>query len=411
MSTFSYTAIDRQGRRTSGTVPAESRAAAMDAVLGRGLSPITVTEATGKAGAPAAGGAKRFSFGSSTKVSQKSVESFTRELANLLSAGLSLSRSLALLKREASNPAAKAAWTKIHDEVVGGQSLADSMAKMPQTFNSVYIAMVRAGESGGFLHVVLQQISDFRQRERDLMGKVKGAMIYPIVLAVVASCVLVFLLTFFVPKFSDLFAQFGSNLPWLTRMVVAISTWLIHYGIFVAIGVAFAVAALRKWAVTEKGSRTIERLVLKTPALGTVVARFALVRFARMLGTLISAGVPLIASLRTAKEAIGNKTLSDAVAYAIEQVQRGTPLSQALAVNTQLFPASVIEMIAVAEETSRVDKELVRMSVSYEADLDRNLRTVVALGEPLVLIFMASIIGTIIVSILLPIFQINDLIK
>ena len=411
MSTFSYTAIDRQGRRTSGTVPAESRAAAMDAVLGRGLSPLTVTEATGKTGAPAAGGAKRFSFGNPNKVSQKAVESFTRELANLLAAGLSLSRSLSLLKREASNPAAKAAWTRIHDEVVGGQSLADSMAKMPQTFNSVYIAMVRAGEAGGFLHVVLQQISDFRQRERDLMGKVKGAMIYPIVLAIVASCVLVFLLTFFVPKFSDLFAQFGSNLPWLTRMVVAISTWLIHYGIFVAAGVAFAVVALRKWAVTEKGSRTIERIVLKTPALGTVVARFALVRFSRMLGTLISAGVPLIASLRTAKEAIGNKTLSDAVAYAIEQVQRGTPLSQALAINTQLFPASVIEMIAVAEETSRVDKELVRMSISYEADLDRNLRTVVALGEPLVLILMASIIGTIIVSILLPIFQINDLIK
>ena len=412
MSTFSYTAIDRQGRRTSGVVPADSRAAAMDDIARRGLSPITVVEATGKSGAKSvATGGRKFTLGNPNKVPQKAVESFTRELANLLAAGLSLSRSLALLKREASNAAAKAAWTKVHDEVVGGESLADSMAKMPQTFNSVYIAMVRAGEAGGFLHVVLQQISDFRQRERDLMSKVKGAMIYPVVLAVVASCVLAFLLVFFVPKFSDLFAQFGSSLPLLTRFVVATSTWMIKYGIFVAAGVAGAVFAIRKWATTEKGSRQLERILLKTPALGTVIARFALVRFSRMLGTLISAGVPLISSLRTSKEAIGNKTLSDAVAYAIEQVQRGTPLSQALAINTQLFPASVIEMIAVAEETSRVDKELVRLSIAYEADLDRNLKTVVALGEPLVLIVMASIIGTIIVSILLPIFQINDLIK
>lgn len=410
MSTFSYTAIDRQGRRTSGVVPADSRAAAMDDILGRGLSPISVTEAAGKIKG-AAGSPRRLTLGNPNKVPAKAVESFTRELANLLAAGLSLSRSLSLLKREASNPAAKAAWTKIHDDVVGGQSLADTMAKMPQAFSGVYIAMVRAGESGGFLHVVLQQISDFRQRERDLVGKVRAALIYPCVLAFVASGVLIFLLTFFVPKFSDMFAQFGSKLPLLTQIVVGISTWLIHYGPFIAIGVLAAGFALRKWAKTDKGSRLIERALLATPALGTVIARFALVRFSRMLGTLIGSGVPLISSLRTAKEAIGNKTLSDAVAHAIEQVQRGTPLSQALSINTQLFPASVIEMIAVAEETSRVDKELVRLSVTYEADLDRNLRTVVALGEPLVLIIMATVIGTVIVSIMLPIFSINDLIK
>lgn len=408
MATFAYTAIDRTGRRTTGVIPAESRAAAMDAVASQGLSPISIAESNAK-GTPMGG----FSFrpGGGTKVPAKQVENFTRELANLLAAGLSLSRALALLKREVSNAAAKNAWTKIHDSVVGGESLAESLAKFPQAFSSVYIAMVRAGETGGFLHVVLQQISDFRQREQDLKSKVKAAMIYPIALASVAGGVLVFLLTYFIPKFSAIFEQFGSGLPALTQVVVAISSFLISYGIFIAIGLGAGVYFFKKWAATLAGRRQVERMILKTPALGIVVARFALVRFSRMLGTLVGSGVPLVAALKVAKEAIGNQTLSDAVSSAIDQVQRGTPLSKALSTNTQLFPPSVIETIAVAEETGRVDKELLRLSVSYEGDLDRNLSTFVALAEPLLLVIMAAIIGTVVVAMLLPVFTLQDMIN
>ena len=407
MASFAYTAIDRTGRRTSGVIPADSRAAAMDAVVSQGLSPISIAEAAAN---DAKGGSFKFNFGS-TKVPAKSVENFTRELANLLAAGLSLSRALALLKRETSNAAAKNAWTKIHDNVVGGEPLAESLAKFPQAFSSVYIAMVRAGETGGFLHVVLQQISDFRQREQDLKSKVKAAMIYPIALACVASAVLVFLLTFFIPKFSAIFEQFGSKLPVLTQVVVAISGFLIHYGIFIAIGIMVGVFFMKRYTATLAGRRQVERLMLATPGLGLLIARFALVRFARMLGTLVGSGVPLVAALRTAKEAIGNQTLSDAVASAIDQVQRGTPLSKALSNNTQLFPASVIETISVAEETGRVDKELLRLSISYETDLDRNLRTFVALAEPLLLVVMAAIIGTVVVAMLLPVFTLQDMIN
>jgi type II secretory pathway component PulF len=408
MASFAYTAIDRSGRRTTGTIPADSRAAAMDAVASQGLSPISIVEA--KAAEAKSGGLK-FSLGSSTKVPQKAVENFTRELANLLAAGLSLSRALSLLKRETSNAAAKNAWTKIHDNVVGGEPLADSLSKFPQAFSSVYIAMVRAGETGGFLHVVLQQISDFRQREQDLKSKVKAAMIYPIALACVASGVLVFLLTFFIPKFSAIFEQFGSKLPALTQFVVAISGFLIHYGIFIGIGIFVGIIFLRRYMTTLAGRRRMERILLKTPALGLVIARFALVRFSRMLGTLVGSGVPLVSALRVAKEAIGNQTLSDTVGSAIEQVQRGTPLSKALGTNTLLFPPTVIEMIAVAEETGRVDKELVRLSVAYETDLDRNLRTFVALAEPLLLVVMAAIIGTVVVAMLLPVFTLQDMIN
>jgi type IV pilus assembly protein PilC len=271
--------------------------------------------------------------------------------------------------------------------------------------------MVRAGESGGFLPLVLQQIADFRTREQELKGKVKAAMVYPIVLAFMATGVLIFLLTFFIPRFSTIFAEFGADLPFLTKIIVAASTLLTKYGLFVLVAVILGVIAVRRAAATENGKRAIERLLLRTPALGRVIARLALVRFTRMLGTLVGAGVPLVSSLRTAREALGNQTLADTVTHAIEEVQRGSALSRALAASPVLFPASVVEMVAVAEETGRLDKELVRLSVSYEADLERRLRILVALAEPLLLFIMAAIIGTVVVGMLLPVFMLQDLVK
>ena len=418
MPTFAYTALDRQGRQTSGTVPADSRASAMDAVLNRGLSPVSIEEkgANGKTGVldyRGNGGAGGL-FGPkppSTKVSQRAVESFTRELANLLAAGLSLSRALHLLRREASNPAAKNVWSKVHDDVVGGTGLADALAKFPKTFSSVYVAMVRAGETGGFLPIVLQQIADFRTREQELGGKVKAAMVYPAVLACLAVAVLVFLLTFFIPRFSTIFEEFGGNLPWLTQAIVATSHWLMKYGWILAIAVVGGIISMRRAMLSEQGRRFLERTVLRTPIVGTVAARFALVRFCRMLGTLVGSGVPLVTALRTAREALGNQTLADTVTHAIEEVQRGQSLSKSLSGNAVLFPASVIEMIAVSEETGRLDKELVRLSTSYEGELDRNLRMLVALAEQLLLVAMASLIGTVVVGMLLPVFTMQDLIK
>jgi type II secretory pathway component PulF len=271
---------------------------------------------------------------------------------------------------------------------------------------------VRAGEAGGFLDVVLGQIADFRTREQDLKGKVKGAMVYPVVLGFLMVGVLVFMLTFFIPRFSTLFSQFGGKLPGLTQFIIGASHVLQSYGLFVLGGVIVLVVLIRRAVTSERGRRAVERAVLATPVLGQIVAHFALVRFARMLGTLVGAGVPLVASLRTAREAIGNQTLADTVLHAIEEVQRGEPLSRSLAAGSaRLFPPSVIEMIAVAEETGRLDKELIRLSVSYEADLDRQLRLLVTVMEPLMLFLMAGLIGTVVVGMLLPIFNLQELIK
>ena len=322
-----------------------------------------------------------------------------------------MNKALQILCRETAHPAARKQWMVIHEDVTGGMSLADAMAKWPGSFPQVYVAMVRAGEAAGFLDVVLGQIADFRSRERDLMAKVKGAMAYPIILSVLAAGVLAFLMTYFIPRFSEIFADFGAALPLLTRAVVAVSRAITQYGLLFALGVVLLVLLARRALKSEPGRLAAERVLLRTPALGPVMARFALVRFTRMLGTLLGSGVPLITSLRVAREAIGNQTLADAVRSSIEQVQQGRSLARSLAPCSQLFPPSVVEMVAVAEESGRLDIELKRLATVYEAELDRQLRMLVALAEPALLFVMAGIVGTIVIGMLLPVFTLQDLIR
>jgi len=406
MTMFTYKAVGSGGETNSGTLTAESRAAAVADLTGRGLHPIEVKEET-------LGAEKRAeATGRPGRVSQRNVESFTRELSNLLAGGVPLARALSLLRREAATPAAKFLWGEVHDDVVGGTALADAMAKWPSTFTSVYVAMVRAGEAGGFLDVVLAQIADFRTREADLKGKVKAALVYPCVLAFLATGVLTFLMVFFIPKFKTMFESSGAKLPPLTLIIIGVSNTVVSpYGLLVLVALILIFIFFRRTMNTPTGRRKLERTVLSTPLLGKVIAHFALVRFTRMLGTLVGAGVPLILSLRTAKEAIGNQTLGDTVTRAIEEVQQGTALSRSLAMSPLLFPPPVIEMVAVAEETGKLDRELLRLSATYEAELDRQLRMLVSLTEPLMLIVMAFLIGTVVLGMLLPIFNMNDLVK
>ncbi|MBN1844252.1 MAG: type II secretion system F family protein [Sedimentisphaerales bacterium] len=406
MPTYTCKAVDSQGKEYSETLTAANRNKAMDQIVARKLLPVSVEETK-----TAGGAQKRRLSLRPRRISKRDVESFTRELANLLAAGVSLSRSLNILSREASNPAAKKQWSEVRDSVSEGMSLADSLAKWPKSFPPIYIAMVRAGETGGFLDLVLGQIAQFRSREQDLKGKVKAALVYPIILAVLATMILIFLLTFFIPRFSSIFAEFGGSLPDLTRAIVAASKAITKYWLVLLIAVALLIVSLRRAAARDEGRLAIEKFLLRCPLIGLGVARFALVRFCRMLGTLVESGVPLVNSLQVAKEAIGNQTLATTVGRAIEQVQQGTSLARSLSDCPQLFPASVIEMVAVAEETGRLDKELVRLAGAYEEELDRHLRMMVALVEPALLFIMAALVGTVVIGMLLPIFNLQELIR
>jgi type II secretory pathway component PulF len=402
MGRFSYTGLDGDGVETTGVMAAESRDAALDRVRELGLHPVSV----GEAGEPF-----RLGLPWRARVSRASTDSFTRELANLLAAGVPLSRALQILSEEASQPAARRQREQILEDVVGGMSLADALARWPKSFPAVYVAMVKAGEAGAFLDTVLTQIAEFRERERDLWGRVVAALVYPVVLMVLAAAVMTFLLTYFIPRFATVFAEFGGALPWLTRAIVRTSEGLVEHGLSVVLFVALAVVVVQRILASESGRRSFERVVLGAPVLGRVAARFALVRFCRMLGTLLGAGVPLISGLGAAREAIGNRTLADTVTLAVERVRRGRPLAESLATSPVLFPAPVVEMISVGEESGALHGELVRLADSYERDLGRRLQMLVAMAEPALLFVMAALIGTVVIGMLLPVFTLQELIR
>ena len=414
MPTFSYRALQADGKVAEGVLDAAGRPDAMRQIETMGLRPMNVLEKSGapKKGAAASGGLGDVSFKfESKKVSGKELENFTRLLSSLLAAGVPLSRALVILQKEASSEVSKAQWKRIHNLVVDGLSLADAMAQSPETFPRVYVAMVEAGEAGGFLDVVLAQIAEFQSREKDLRSKVVTAMMYPCILLVLAIGVLVLLLTFFIPKFQGMFASIHGSLPMITQIIIGASGLIRSYGLLFAVVLVVAVFFLRAWFVSEKGRRTWEGLVLKTPLVGPLIAQFAMARFCRMLGTLIGAGVPLVHGLNVARRSIGNQILVDAVAQAIERVQQGGRLGQSLSDCRMLFPGSVLEMISVAEESGKLDVELVRVAVVTESDLDRNLKTAVAFAEPLMLFLIAAFIGTIFIGMLLPVLTMSQNIK
>ncbi len=399
-----------------GQLDAPGRPDALRQMESLGLRPVSLAEkaaaAASKNGSPLPAGLGNVSFKfESKKVSARELENFTRLLSSLLAAGVPLSRALMILFKETTAPAARAKWKEVHDLVIDGMSLASAMAKSPETFPRVYVAMVEAGEAGGFLDVVLAQIADFQMREKELKSKVTTAMVYPCILLVLALVVLTVLLVFFIPKFQKVFSSVHGALPLITQLIIGASHVVRSYGLFVATGLVVVGLLVRTWFASEKGRRVWDGLVLQSPLIGPLVAQFAMARFCRMLGTLLGAGVPLVHGLNVARKSIGNQILVDAVSRSIERVQQGGRLGQSLAECRQLFAGSVMEMISVAEESGKLDVELVRIATVTENDLDRHLKTAVAFAEPLMLFLIAGFIGIIFIGMLLPVFSLQDYIK
>jgi type II secretory pathway component PulF len=301
MPTFTYRALQTDGSMAEGQLDAAGRPDALRQMEALRLRPVKLVEksvATVKNSLALPAGLDKLgnlsSQFQSRKVSTRALENFTRLLSSLLAAGVPLSRALVILYKEASAPFVAAKWKEIHDLVVDGMSLANAMAKSPDVFPRVYVAMVEAGEAGGFLDVVLSQIADFQSREKELKSKVLTAMIYPCILFSVALLVLALLLVFFIPKFQKMFASVHGALPLITQLIIGASHVVRSYGLFVVIGLLVGIFLARTWFASEKGRRVWERLVLRSPLVGPLIAQFAMARFCRMLGTLLGAGVPLL---------------------------------------------------------------------------------------------------------------------
>jgi general secretion pathway protein F/type IV pilus assembly protein PilC len=393
MPNFEYIAKDAAGLAQTGVVAAESESAAARALGEKSLFPVRVALQTAR---QSRGGS--FSFGLAVKPRQLAV--VYSQLSDLLTAGVPILRSLEILCRAVTNSSLKTVLDQVRQDVSAGQTLADSMAKHPKVFTSLHVAMVRAGEHAGFLESVLMNLAGFLERQDELRSKVRGAMIYPILLASFGAIVVTLMLVFLVPQFKSFFH--GVSLPLPTQILFIASDALTGQAWVVLVALALAVAGLRQYLRSQRGHKLWAKWQLKIPVAGNAIRMVAVTRFCRILGTMLGNGVPIIQALGISKDAAGNEIIAKAIDASTESVRAGEPLAKPLS-DCGLFPAEIIEMISVGEESNQLEKVLVQTADAVERRTNRQVDAAVRLIEPLMLIFMAGMVALIAVGLLYPI--------
>jgi general secretion pathway protein F len=398
---FTYEALASSGQRNKGTLTAGSEREVMAMLDARGLFPVRI------APAPSASGISLFRLGRHVRSRHMAV--FYAQLADLLHSGVPLLRSLEILERQSSQPVLTEVLREVRAKVADGTSLADAMALHPGTFTELAVSMIRAGQEGGFLEDVLERIAQFTEHQEDLKAKVIGALAYPIFLAVAGFAVLNILVIFFVPKFEPIFEKLREkgSLPGITEMLIGTSHfiqgwWWLIGGVLVLLWMLY-----KRWANSEQGRLTVDRLRLRLPTFGKIYLSLALARFTRILGTLLHNGIPILQSLRIAKESTGNKVLTQAIEQAAENVTHGNALAQPLGA-CKYIPRNVVEMIAVGEESNNLERVLVDISNSLEKHTSRQLDLMVRLLEPVMLLVMAGVTLLVVAALLMPIFQMSS---
>jgi general secretion pathway protein F/type IV pilus assembly protein PilC len=328
---------------------------------------------------------------------------FYTQLADLLRAGVPLLRSLDILERQTRNLTLKTVVKEVRDDVADGTRLAEAMRHHPTVFSELAVSMVRAGEEGSFLEDSLGRIAEFTEHQEELKGRVVGALVYPAFLVVVGTAVVAAMLVFFVPKFEPMFERLREvgQLPWATTALMGLSGFLQAYGWLVGLALVAGGVFLGRWFQDEAGRRRFDELRLRLYGIGYVTRSLGIARFCRVLGTLLHNGVPLLSSLRIAKDATGNRVLSEAIATAAEHVSSGKSLARPLA-DSKEFPQDIIEMIAVGEEANNLEQVLINIADKMERQTNRQLDLVVRLLEPVMLVVMAGIILFVVVALMLP---------
>ncbi|GMU24086.1 MAG: pilus assembly protein PilC [Phycisphaerae bacterium] len=396
MATYTYKAKTRSGQTVTGVLTAENHQAALRTLDDRSLFPILVNEGS-QASKATISGRKR-------KVRLKKLATFYSQLADLLRAGVPVLRALDVLSRQSSDPLLAEILRDIHSDVSGGETLADSMAKHPNAFNELGIAMIRAGEQGGFLEDVLLRISSFTERQDELRNKLVGSMIYPALLFVAGSGAVTFLMVGVIPKIRGLLDRVEK--PWLTTAVFGVSDFIGNSGLYVLAAVALGVALSIPYFKTDEGSLRLDRMKLKAPVLGKIIQMVALCRFCRILGTMLHNGVPILQALKVSKDSAGNRVLAMEIDRAADSVQKGDSLAAPLG-TSGMFPMDIVDMIAVAEESNSLETVLVQIADSNETRTARQIDLGVRLIEPLMLMLMAGIVLIIAVALLVPILRMS----
>jgi general secretion pathway protein F len=402
MPDFTYEALAGTGQRTNGTLTAGSEREVVGILDSKGLFPLKIEMSRGS---------QRVAKGG-RRVASRHMATFFAQMADLLRAGVPLLRCIEILEKQDTNQALSEILREVHAKVADGTTLADTLAQYPRAFNELSVSMVRAGQEGGFLEDVLERIAQFTEHQEDMKAKVIGALAYPAFLAAAAFLVLMVLVTVFIPMFEPIFHRLSEKgeLPLLTRMLIGFSRSIINYWfVFPFLGVGLV---LGYWQVTSSdAARTwIDSMRLRLPVMGTVYLNFALSRFTRILGTLLRNGIPILQSLKIAKDSTGNRVLSAAIADAAEHVTAGNKLAVPLA-TCKYLPRDIVEMISVGEESNQLEKVLLDTANALDKRTTRQLDLMIRLLEPVMLLVMALVILLVVVGLLLPVFKMSKVVS
>ena len=419
MANFQYSALDAKGEQTTGAVSAATEAEAIQQLRSKGLYPTQINEegkskgkgkaapvkAKGKAkGKPAAKG----QIGG--RIKPKSLMIFTRQLATLIDSGLPLLRSLTVLEKQEPNPVLKATVSSLAENVQGGSTFSESLAQHPKIFNKLYVNMVKAGELGGVLEIVLNRLAEYQEKAQKLKNKIVSAMVYPVIVMFIAVAILVFLMIFIVPKFKEMFTNTDSELPMISKIVFGMSEFflarplIVPNVVFVFIMVGIGIFLFNLWGRTNGGRKAIDTMKLKMPILGDIQRKSAVSRFSRTLGTLVTSGVPILQALNITRDTAGNVVISQAIEKVHEAVKEGETIVTPLQASG-VFPNMVISMVDVGEETGQLPEMLLKVADVYDDEVDNAVTALTSILEPIMIVILALIVGAVVFALFLPLIK------
>jgi type II secretory pathway component PulF len=398
MPDFAYIARDMKGQKVTGSIAAPNEREALSLLAGQALFPVEVKANTAVQQAV-----------SQQRVSAQIMAGIYSQMASLLRSGVPMLKSIAILRDQSSNATLKLVLDEVHSRVEDGTSLADAMLRYPRVFSEITVNLVRAGAEGGFLEDALERVAFFTEQQEELRSRTIGALAYPVFLSVVGSVVVTILIVFFVPMYAQIFERLRERgeLPWLTEGLLGLSSFLQSYGLVALVIAAIGFALFRERVQTASGRLWLDAVRLKLPVAGTIFRHFAVARFCRVLGTLLKNDVPILKSLEISRGAAGNMVLSQAIANASANITSGQSLAKPLGSSKQ-FPLTVVEMIAVAEESNTLDRVLVDLADSLEKRTIRQLDLGVRLLEPIMLLLLALVVLGVVIALLLPIIKMSN---
>ena len=424
MPTFAYTALDARGQEVNDVVEAANEQEAIQALRQAGYYPTSVVEASKAAKAAKAKGAKapkapkggggmkteikiNIPFLERKTIKPKVLMIFTRQLATLIDSGLPLLRGLTVLGKQEPDKVLRSTISKLADTVQGGSTFSDALAQHPKIFNKLYVNMVKAGELGGVMELVLVRLADFQEKAQKLKNKVVSAMFYPVIVLIIAVAIMAFLLVYIVPKFEQIFADMlgGKPLPALTQFVISLSRFVQDQLFLLIAGIVVAGIVLKVLSKMPKGRAFIDMMKLRLPLFGDLTRKSAISRFTRTLGTLVTSGVPILQALNITRDTAGNVVLADAIQDVHDSVKEGesivTPLEK-----SGVFPPMVVSMIDVGEETGQLPEMLLKIADVYDDEVDNAVAGLTSLLEPIMIVFLAVVVGTIVIALFLPLISI-----